>query len=37
MLENYGLLAHPGVAAGRPFMSSIGGLLPIELCGLTSV
>ena len=32
-LENSGLRPHPGGAAGRPFMNTIGGLLPIALCG----
>lgn len=36
-LENSGLLVHPGRAAGRPFINTIGGLLPIALCGLTSL
>ena len=36
-LENSGLRPHPGGAAGRPFMNTIGDLLPIALCGLTSL
>jgi hypothetical protein len=36
-LENSCPLAHPGGAAGRPSMNTIGGLLPIALCGLTSL
>ena len=36
-LENSGVRAHAGGDAGEPFMSAIGGLLPIALCGRTSL
>ena len=36
-LENSGVRAHSGGDAGEPFMSAIGGLLPIALCGRTSL
>lgn len=36
-LENPGVRAHSGGDAGEPFMSAIGGLLPIALCGRTSL
>ena len=32
-LENSGVKAHAGGGAGEPFMSVIGGLLPMALCG----
>jgi len=36
-LEFSGVKAHAGGDAGEPFMSEIGGLLPIALCGRTSL
>lgn len=36
-VENSGVRAHAGGDAGEPFMSAIGGLLPIALCGRTSL
>jgi hypothetical protein len=35
-LELSPVLAHETVGAGEPFVSVIGGLLPIALCGLTA-
>jgi hypothetical protein len=35
--ENSGALAHVGDGDGEPFISVIGGLLPIALCGRTSL
>ena len=36
-LENSGVKAHAGTGVGEPFRSVIGGLLPIALCGRTSL
>ena len=36
-LENSGVSAHASGGAGEPFISVIGGLLPIALCGRTSL
>jgi len=36
-LESVRVLAHEAMVAGEPFASAIGGLLPIALCGLTSL
>ena len=36
-LEISGVKAHAGMGAGEPFMSDIGGLLPMALCGRTSL
>ena len=36
-LESSGVMAQAGGGAGEPITSDIGGLLPIALCGLTSL
>ena len=36
-LESSGVRAHAGGGAGEPFISDIGGLLPMALCGRTSL
>ena len=36
-LEISGFKAHADRGAGEPFMSDIGGLLPMALCGRTSL
>jgi hypothetical protein len=36
-LEFSPVLAHDAICAGEPFVSDIGGLFPIALCGLTSL
>jgi hypothetical protein len=36
-LEFSPVLAHEAVTAGEPFISVIGGLFQIALCGLTSL
>jgi len=34
-LESVRVMAHEAMVAGEPFANTIGGLLPIALCGLT--
>ena len=36
-LEFSGVKAHAGMVAGEPFISAIGGLLPMALCGRNSL
>jgi hypothetical protein len=36
-LESFGVRPHAGRGAGEPFISDIGGLLPMALCGRTSL